>query len=193
MTLEGKRFEILESLPTYGPIYVPITHTGLSFFSEGYVVRFYSGDGSSWVANFEPGWTDFSGVYDFPDFNKTVVFAYGSCHIITANMQNSANSFGVGFTHVYQTADHILIAADQVDFTVIEVKNDKVWTSGRISWNGFNDLKFDGDVITGLAFDPRTTQGEGEWEKFSFNYRTHRVIGGTWLSEKITKRWWKFW
>lgn len=52
--LEAKRFEILNSLPAYGPLYVPISESGELFFSEGFIVRFLKKDASKWVANFKP-------------------------------------------------------------------------------------------------------------------------------------------
>ena len=60
-----KRYEVLESLPAYGPMYVPVTDTDEPFYSQGYPVRFYKSDGTTWVANFKPGWTGLNAVYDF--------------------------------------------------------------------------------------------------------------------------------
>lgn len=51
-------------------MYIPISEDGIPFYSEGYVVRFYKSDGTSWVANFKIDWTNFSGIYDFPEFEK---------------------------------------------------------------------------------------------------------------------------
>jgi len=45
MTTE-KRYEILDSLPTYGPMYVPVSESGDPFYSEGVVVRFFRNDGT---------------------------------------------------------------------------------------------------------------------------------------------------
>ena len=54
MTTE-KQYEILEALPTYGPMYIPVTENDEAFYSEGFPVRFYKSDGTNWVANFKPG------------------------------------------------------------------------------------------------------------------------------------------
>lgn len=54
----GKRHKILSSLPTYGPMYVPVTANGELFYSEGFPIRFYKPDHTEWVANFQPGWTE---------------------------------------------------------------------------------------------------------------------------------------
>jgi hypothetical protein len=64
-SVQDKRYEILDGLPSYGPIYISISQDGIPFYSEGFVVRFYKSDGTNWVANFKPGWTNSSGVYEF--------------------------------------------------------------------------------------------------------------------------------
>ena len=52
---EVKQYELLESLPAYGPMYIPISETGEPFYSEGVAVRFYKKDGTAWVGNFATG------------------------------------------------------------------------------------------------------------------------------------------
>ena len=50
-----KQYEILPSLPPYGPIYTPITPDDTRSsnpYSEGFVIRFFTSSGESWVANF---------------------------------------------------------------------------------------------------------------------------------------------
>jgi hypothetical protein len=39
-----KRFEILEVLPTYGPMYVPVSENVVAFYSEGFLVCFNKAD-----------------------------------------------------------------------------------------------------------------------------------------------------
>jgi hypothetical protein len=75
--MQNNRYEILSGLPPYGPMYIPVSEDEVPSYSEGYVVRFYKSDETNWVANFKTGWTNFSGVYDFPEFRRTIVFALG--------------------------------------------------------------------------------------------------------------------
>ena len=187
----NKRYIILDGLPTYGPMYIPISEDGIPFYFQGFVVRFYKSDGTSWVANFKTGWTNFSGIYDFPEFKRTVVFAFGQCYIMTDDEQNPLKAFGVGFTNVYKTDDNMLIVPDQTDFTVIDISTDQVWQSERIYWDGFDRLVFNGDFVTGLAFVPASDNEE--WKPFSFNYRTKEIIGGAIQSQINSKPWWKIW
>lgn len=189
--MQKKRYEVLDGLPTYGHMYVPISEDGLPFYSEGYVVRFYNTDGTSWVANFSTGWADLTGIYDFPEFKRTIVLAFGKCYIMADDEQTPCKAFGVDFTNVYQPSNSILIMPGCVDMTMIDVSTDEVWRSERISWDGFENLNFSGDQVTGLAFD--ATDEEDAWKPFSFNYKTNEIIGGTFQVQTKRKPWWKIW
>jgi len=174
--LADKRYEILDGLPTYGPMYVSITHTGLPFYSQGFVVKFFKSDGTSWVANFEGGWTEFSAVYDFPRHKRTVVFAYGECYIMCDDEEKPLDVFGVDFSHVFQSSDNnTLIAVGNCDVTIIDVENDSNWRSDRISLDGFENLQFTDDCLTGLALD---FDYGGKWLPFSMNCKTKEIVGG---------------
>ncbi len=77
-----KRYEILNGLPAYGPMYVSVTENGESFYSEGFPVRFYKTDGTEWIANFRPGWTDLKQVIEFKNTQNLLVLACGTCYIV---------------------------------------------------------------------------------------------------------------
>ena len=189
--MQEKRYEILDGLPAYGPMYVPVSQEDIPFFYEGFVVRFYQSNGEVWVANFDKGWTNFCGVYDFPVFKRTVVFAFGQCYIMEDDKQKPLKAFGTGITQAFQTTDNLLIAPEQTDITVIDISSDTFWSSERISWDGFKDIQFSGDCVTGLAYEP--TSEEGRWMPFSFNFRENEIAGGSYSSQAIQKPWWKFW
>ena len=44
----NKRYEQLKSLPTYGPMYIPVSGNDEPFYSEGLVIRFFRTDGTDW-------------------------------------------------------------------------------------------------------------------------------------------------
>jgi hypothetical protein len=188
--VKKKRFEILNFLPPYGDIYVPIAEDNIQFFSEGYVVRFERNNEKSWVANFKTGWTSFSKIYDFPELRKTIVFACGECYLMEDENQKPLKSFGGDYSEGFVTDDNVIIAAGGTSFTVIELNKNLVWDSDQISFDGLKDLKLKGDLITGLAYTP--TSGEGNWDNFTFNFRTKKVTGGAFHSSEWRK-WWKFW
>jgi hypothetical protein len=165
-------------------MYVPISEDGIPFYSEGFVVRFYKTNSTDWVANFKAGWTSFSGVYDFPEFKRTVVFAFGQCYIMVDDEQKPLKAFGVGFTAVFQTTGNILIAADQTNFTIIEIDSDTVWHSERISWEGFKHLVLSEEYMTGLAYKP--TSGDDEWEPFLLTTGRRKLLVEALICKIIT-------
>lgn len=62
-------------MPTYGPMYVPITDNGEPFYSEGFPVRFYKLDQTEWVANFQPGWTELKQIIEFEKTQNLLIIA----------------------------------------------------------------------------------------------------------------------
>ena len=174
MQLE-KRFEILEGLPPYGPSAIPITYTELPFYSEGFVVRFFNKNGTSWIANFEPGWTNLNEVIDYPDINKVFVVAGGACFIMDPSNQTPITKFGFSYKSILSVDDGRFILVDVIDVTVIET-NLSFWHSLRISWDGLEDVKLEGHLLKGLSYTPVSIKGE--WIPFTLNINTKELIGG---------------
>tara|TARA_R110002020_G_scaffold73623_3_gene188901 strand:- start:1034 stop:1666 length:633 start_codon:yes stop_codon:yes gene_type:complete len=176
--LETKvRYEILNSLPAYGPMYVPITQNGEAFYQEGFVIRFYKNDGTDWVANFQPGWTKLEKVFDFPEKNIVVVLAGGLGYVMNPNSEKPLLTFGLVITDVFQAENGSLICIDQVRVQMLDNSNGEIWTSERISWDGFKGLTFENGILSGLSFDP--TNSLKEWSEFSVNIKTKEITGGS--------------
>ena len=112
-----KRYDILQGLPSYGPMYIPVSEDGEQFYSEGFVVRFYKSDGSEWVANFKPGWTDCSLVVDYTDQNRIVVIAKGQGYIMTPDQPTPIDTFGVGIKDAIKTDDNKIVFVDDIYVT----------------------------------------------------------------------------
>jgi hypothetical protein len=53
--------------------------------------------------------------------------------------------------------------------------NGIVWSSRRVSYDGFRDLQFEGERLTGHAWSPI----EDSWLPFDLDVRTGRVEGGS--------------
>ena len=173
---EQKRFEVLEGLPTYGPMYVPVSEDGVSFYSEGFVVRFYKSDGSAWVANFKPGWTEFCLVLDYPDTNRVVVIANGQGYIMNPDQVVPTETFGIDIREALQTENNKIILVDDLYVRLLDEKG-TIWQSERISWDGMKDLKLEGIILTGLSYDP--TDSSNEWIPFSIDLETMVIKGGS--------------
>lgn len=171
-----KRYDILEGLPAYGPMYIPVSEDGEQFYSEGFVVRFYKSDGSDWVANFKPGWTDCSLVVDYPDKNRIVVIARGQGYIMTPDQQTPIDTFGVTIKDAIKIEDNKIILADDIYIRLIDDKG-TIWQSERISWDGIKDLKLQNNILTGLSYD--LMDSITEWIPFSINLDTKEITGGS--------------
>lgn len=190
MTTE-KRYEILNSLPTYGPMYVPVKDNGEAFYSEGFPVRFYKTDGTEWVANFKPGWTDLKVIYELKNTSKLLVIACGTCYLMNPEETKPISVFGVGYSTVLKCQNGRLILQDQTDLTIIETDGNH-WDTERISWDGLKDLKIENNIITGLSFDP--VNDADEWVGFSYDIDTKILTGGSYNRYEIIKKpWWKIW
>ena len=201
---EIKRYEILESLPVYGPMYVSVTDNDEPYYSEGFVVRFYKNNQSDWVANFKPGWTGFNAIYDFENESDILVIAGGTCYLMNPEAEKPLESFGVGYVSAIKTLDSRIILQDLTDLTIIEPDR-KHWHTERISWDGIKDLKLDGTLVTGLSFDPMNDKNQ--WVEFIVDLEKRNVKGGSYrqyefkhidpnvenINEKPKHPWWKIW
>ncbi|MFZ4398744.1 MAG: hypothetical protein ACOYO1_01825 [Bacteroidales bacterium] len=188
---ETKKYEILEALPTYGPMYIPVTENNEAFYSEGFPVRFYKSDETCWVANFKPGWSDLKIIYELKDTSNLLVIACGTCYLMNPNETKPISVFGVGYSKVLKTQDGRLILQDQTDLTIIETDGSH-WDTVRISWDGLKDLKLENNIVTGLSYDPMNESDE--WINFTFDIDNKLLTGGSYNSyETIKKPWWKIW
>jgi hypothetical protein len=171
-----KRYEVLDGLPAYGPMYASVSEDGEPFYSEGFVVRFHKTDRSEWVANFKPGWRDFSLVVDYPDTNRIVVIAKGQGYIMTPDQEFPIDTFGVDIKDAIKTADDKIVLIDDIYVWLLDVKG-TVWQSERISWDGIKDVNLKDNILTGLSYDP--TDSINEWIPFLIDLDTKEITGGS--------------
>ncbi|WP_276134183.1 hypothetical protein [Polluticoccus soli] len=188
--MSAKRYEILQSLPTYGPLYVPITADGDPFYSEGFVVRFYKSDGTDWVANFQPGWTDLKAVIELKDTPNLLIVACGSCYFMNPNDRTPIDVFGAGYSNILKASNDRVILHDPTNLTIVE-SDGTHWYTERISWDGLEDLRVEGNKVVGLSFDP--TNDADEWVEFSYDLDAKILEGGSYHRYDNKKPWWKIW
>ena len=173
----NKRYEILDSLPAYGPMCVSVADDDKPFYSEGFPVRFYKSDGTEWVANFKPGWSKINRVFDFPHHNRTVVIAGGLGYLMMPDSEKPLETFGLTIEDIIEAENGSLIFDDCISIIIIDSEAGEMWTSERISIDGFKDLKLIGGVLYGLSYDP--TNSQDPWTKFSLNLKTKEIRGGS--------------
>ena len=189
MTTE-KRYEILDSLPTYGPMYVPVSESGDPFYSEGVVVRFFRNDGTDWVANFQSGWTDLKEVIELNKSKDLLIIANGTCYLMNPENETPVDVFGVSFSNIFKVKNGELVLQNQTDLTIIK-QNGTHWNTERISWDGLKEIQIEDSVVKGLSYDPM--YDADEWVEFSYDLDSKTLTGGSYHRYDNEKPWWKFW
>lgn len=183
-------FEILDSLPAYGPMYISITHDDDGFYSEGFVIRFFKSDDTDWIANFQPGRTNFRTVIELAN-SKLLIIASGSCYIMHPDQQIPFSVFGIGYEEVMKTKNGTYVLQDQTDLTILD-EFGNYSHSKRISYDGIKELRLDENgLIHGISYYP--TPDADKWIPFTYDIEKRKLIGGSFGGNEPTKKWWKFW
>jgi hypothetical protein len=174
-------YEVLDSLPTYGPMYVPISENGKLFYSEGFPVRFSRLDESSWVANSEPGWSGLNTVIELVTYPYLLIIAGGLCYVMDPNETLPIRVFGNNYLAVLPAMDNQLVLHDDVRLTIVDHNGDYYHTK-RISFDGIKDLEIKDTLVSGVSYDP--TNSFKEWSRFEFDLNTKTLTGGSWREFK---------
>lgn len=194
---DKRKFQILDALPAYGPMYIPVTEDGKPYYSEGFVVKFFKTNGDNWVANFQPGLKRFSEVFDFRNSNKLIVIAGGLGYVMDPDSVKPIGTFGASLDNAIRLNEDKIIASD--DTLVREISSTgEQWRSPRISWDGIKEIKLENGLLTGLSYDPMND--DDEWVPFSINLTTRDIEGGSYRRYYTNngqpiqkKKWWKMW
>ena len=173
------KFEILPGLPATGLMHENFSASGTGKHSEGIVVRFFSNDNSSWVGNFQPGLGGATSVINHPDGLNLIVFAEGQAYVIDPSTKKLKTEFGGCIQDIFELSeDHALILGDGLHFERVEKTGAMLWRTKRISWDGMQNVRIEGDKILGEAFTPL----ENKWLPFSVDLYTGEVDGGSYNS-----------
>lgn len=180
-------------------MYVPVSDDGAPFYSEGFPIQFYKKDGTAWIANFKLGWTRLNKVFDFPEHDRTVVIAGGLGYIMTPENEKPIATFGITINEIFQSDNGSLICLDGISVLILDNSTGELWNSERISWDGFQNVQFKNNIISGQSYDP--TNSIQEWADFSLNIVTKEFTGGSYREaiklnsegKNKTKPWWKIW
>ena len=171
-----KPYEILNGLPAYGPMYVPIGEGYENPFSEGFVVRFFKSDGTSWVANFAVGWTNTSFIKYFQESGLVIVLSKGQGYIISPESTIPLNTFGIDINWMQEINEELIAFTNNLQVGTID-KNGHLWMSERIAWDGIKDISCHGHILQGLSLDP--TRSDDYWVPFSVDLQTRKIEGGS--------------
>ncbi len=171
-------------------MYVPVAEDGEPFYSEGFPVRFYRSDGTEWVANFQPGWTDLKRIIELENTRNLLVIASGRCYLVDPNDTKPISVFGVGYSDVFTASCNRLVLLDQTDLTIIEPDGTH-WRTERLSWDGLAEITVENNVVSGLAYDPM--RDSDEWVGFTYDLDAKTLTGGSYRRIDSKVPWWKIW
>ena len=195
----NKRYEILDGLPTYGDMAVPIVSDSEVFVSEGYVVKFYKDNGSTWIANFPQGLGSLSFVKSIPNNNSILVVAGGDGYLMNPNHTKPIQEFNYFADTMVERDNGRLILASLTDIMFLDENAEIEWETGRVSWDGIKDLKLEGNILTGYAYDVGMydeNNDDNAWVKFTIDLETKEIEGGcnfSVLEVSEKKLGWKYW
>ena len=189
----NKRYEVLDGLPTYGDMAVPIVGEDDIFVSEGYVVKFYKDDGSSWIANFPKGYTNLFSVIEFSNSDNLFVISGGEAYLMNPNYSKPIKDFYYFVEEFVKSDNGGLIIATLTDIIFFDEYAEEEWRI-NISFDGIKDLKLDNNNLTGYCYDIFITDESDSWKSFFINLDTKEVEGGCSQPEnfKEKKPWYKY-
>jgi hypothetical protein len=173
------RARVIDALPPYGEPARGFSATGLGLHAQGLVVEFWREDGVAWIGNFVCGLTDFDCVESHPNARAVLVIAGGQGYIIDPERCVATETFGGGLREVFlHPAKESLVFDDQGIRFLALGSNGWLWKSRRVSWDGFRNLRQNGEIVMGEAWAPPDT-----WEPFAIDLNTGDVIGGSYPME----------
>src|SRR5689334_22395554 len=170
------RFRILPGLPPYGPPARPFPENWGRTGREGFVVEFQPGTPEAWVANFRPGYFPaIQRVFAHPNDRDVVVIAGGDVWIVEPG-EHRAHQIEGAVDGVWEVKGPPGLVFSRQGLALSRLGREGiVWHTRRLSWDGFDEVRIEGDELRGLAWSPV----EDRSFPFTVDLRTGRSQGGS--------------
>lgn len=164
----------LRGLPGHGPTPKTIPPGWGHGFQEGVVVEFQKADGSTWLANFETGPNLVDDVVAHPNTRDVLVAAGGLLWSVNPTTEE-ATQLPSPVLGIWKLSDPPRLLFNQQDLGFFCVGADGVaWTTPRISWDGFRNLRLSDAAMEGEAWSAI----DNRWESFRVNLIDGTLVGG---------------
>jgi hypothetical protein len=162
-------------------------------YQEGVVVEIIPDKSSNWLANFQPGQSEFSGVYQHPNQNDLIIISRGQGYIINPENRELLESFGGCISEVINLSDFSCIFFVD-DFRLLcYTSSGFLWQNIEISWNRVRKFKIKDYIFTGEFYSSK----DECWQMFWLNTKTEEFNMGEfkweYLLPKPERPWWQFW
>ena len=189
------RYEVLKGLPTYGDIAIPIIDEDDIFVSEGYVVKFYKNDGSTWIANFPKGESNLSFVKEISKNNYILVISGGDGYLMNPNHHKPVKKLQYFAEEMIERDDGRLILVSITDIMFLD-ENAAIEWEKNIGLDGIKDLKLDDNKLIGYCYNIFIDYEKNNdlWVKFTIDLDTKEVEGGCYNFPEVVVKipWFKY-
>jgi hypothetical protein len=178
-----RNFELLEGLPTSGPVALPFPDDRRGSFREGLVVRFHTAAGNSWVGNFQRGFArGFDAAIDHPDGRNVIVVAGGDGYFVDPETRRQTHTFGGGICFLQHVPRlNVVVFSDGIQFATFSADGSG-WNSERISWDGIRNIAIVESTLHGEAWSPIPDA----WHPFQLDLLTGKSLGAVYPREIAT-------
>jgi hypothetical protein len=168
-------FALLNGLPGTGPPSVSCPREWGQLGREGTVVSFQRRDGSTWVGNFQGGLGTETAVREHPDSKRVLVIANGALYEVDPERAEPIAESDCCVTEIWPipSTNTILLARDHIAL-MLWTAHGRAWDTGRLSWDGFRNVRIAGDRVEGEAW---SAPGDS-WSPFRVDLRTGEFSGG---------------
>lgn len=169
------RYEILDGLPSSGPVPRWIPDSWRRRGAEGVVLRFHPQQGPPWVGNFRPGMTHCTVVLPHPNGADLFVVAGGQPYVVNPDNGAAHASRGVVVSALWpiEGSPDLLVERQGQEFFRLG-RDGVAWHTRRLSWDGFEDVHVGANRVWGQAWSPANQA----WHPFSVDLDTGRATGG---------------
>ena len=193
---------------------IPVNSTPKKFIAtelesqeEELLVEIILDSGINWIASFQPGISEFSGIYSHPNKIDLIIISKGQGYIINPENQKLLETFGGKITSKIEGIDKYtkqyfptkriespLILFVNNSYLICYDQEGLIWENTDISWNNIRKIKiYASKVIIGEFFS-----NEEYWMPFWLNIKTGQFYREEFSSERFfgkdTQRpWWQFW
>jgi hypothetical protein len=169
------KFRRLPGLPPYGPTAIAFPSEWGSRGHEGLVVEFVDTAGGAWVGNFCPGFGGIDDVRAHPNERDVLVISHGALWSVNPETRK-ADKIAPAVFGVWQLSDPERLVFNNQGLAFVCIgRTGVVWQTRRISWDGFDKLRFEADRLIGRAWSPIGDR----WLPFSVDLKTGLVEGGS--------------
>lgn len=164
-----------DGLPPYGPR--ALAFPDASAFREGYVVKFTTDSGETWVGNFATWDKQGLSAVHLELGPRAVFVVAGSIGYMVDIKTKLVREVGIGIAHSwFEDGLQAIVISDGLSFEAFN-EDRLLWESRRFSFDGIRNLQRHDLSVTGEAYDP--SSGSDCWLPFRLDLVTGDVKGGS--------------